>query len=217
MRFLTAGSACRWAAKEASSLPAAAIGLPVGWGLGEARGGVAGGGGEGDLTVSLPAGTLRRSMTPATPQQRFQALGLVLPPAPKPIGAYVPSLVLGNFLYASGHLPILPDGSLVRGRVGGDLDADGGKQAARQVALTILATLQATVGSLDRVRRVVKVLGMVNCTPEFEQHPHVLNGCSELFAEIWGRESGIGVRSAVGVASLPSGVPVEIEALFELA
>jgi enamine deaminase RidA (YjgF/YER057c/UK114 family) len=152
----------------------------------------------------------------ASVQQRFLSLSLSLPPAPKPIGAYTPSLILGGFLYVSGHLPILSDGTLLRGRVGSDLDADAGKQAARHVGLTILATLLATAGSLDRVRRVVKVFGMVNCTPEFEQHPHVLNGCSELFAEIWGREMGIGVRSAVGVVSLPNGVPVEIEALFEL-
>ncbi|MEI6239784.1 MAG: RidA family protein [Planctomycetia bacterium] len=154
---------------------------------------------------------------PSTPQQRLTALGLLLPPAPKPIGAYVPSLALGNFLYCSGHLPLLPDGGLIKGRVGADLDADAGRAAARQVALALLASVIAAVGSLDRVRRVVKVLGMVQCTPEFEQHPQVLNGCSELFAELWGREAGIGVRSAVGVASLPSGVAVEIEALFELA
>jgi len=159
---------------------------------------------------------LTMSESLASVQQRFLSLSLSLPPAPKPIGAYTPSLILGSFLYVSGHLPILSDGTLLRGRVGSDLDADAGKQAARHVGLTILATLLATAGSLDRVRRVVKVFGMVNCTPEFEQHPHVLNGCSELFAEIWGREMGIGVRSAVGVASLPNGVPVEIEALFEL-
>jgi enamine deaminase RidA (YjgF/YER057c/UK114 family) len=100
--------------------------------------------------------------------------------------------------------------------VGADLDVDAGRAAARQVALALLATVISAVGSLDRVRRVVKVLGMVQCTPEFQQHPQVLNGCSELFAELWGREAGIGVRSAVGVASLPSGVAVEIEALFEL-
>jgi enamine deaminase RidA (YjgF/YER057c/UK114 family) len=151
-----------------------------------------------------------------TPQQRLVDLGLTLPSAPKPIGAYVPSLVLGNFLYCSGHLPLLPDGGLVTGRVGADLDVDAGRAAARQVALALLATVIAAVGSLDRVQRVVKVLGMVQCTPEFQQHPQVLNGCSELFAELWGRAAGIGVRSAVGVASLPSGVAVEIEALFEL-
>jgi enamine deaminase RidA (YjgF/YER057c/UK114 family) len=156
---------------------------------------------------------------PATdsPQARFAALGLTLPPAPKPIGVYTPSLVVAPHILLSGHGPLLPDGSLLRGRVGRDLDADGGKQAARQVGLTMLATLIASLGSLDRVKRVVKVLGMVNCTSDFEKHPYVINGASELFAEVWGRELGIGVRSAVGMGSLPDDIPVEIEAMFELA
>ncbi|MEI8228336.1 MAG: RidA family protein [Planctomycetota bacterium] len=157
-------------------------------------------------------------MTPApSAQTRFEALGLALPPAPKPIGAYKPFLQVGSHVYVSGHLPLLPDGSLLRGRVGGNLDADAGKAAARQVALTILATLLMNLDSLDRVGRVLKVLGVVSCTPDFEKHPHVMNGCSELFAEIWGADHGVGVRSAIGVTSLPSGVPVEIEAMFELA
>jgi enamine deaminase RidA (YjgF/YER057c/UK114 family) len=105
----------------------------------------------------------------------------------------------------------------MRGRVGRDHDADAGKQAARQVGLTMLATLIDRLGSLDKVARVIKVLGMVNCTPDFEKHPHVINGCSELLAEIWGADRGVGVRSAFGVASLPNDVPVEIEAIFELA
>ena len=151
------------------------------------------------------------------PQQRLESLALALPPAPKPAGVYKPALVVDRHLYVSGHGPLLPDGTLMRGRVGRDYDADGGKRAARQVGLTMLATLLATVGSLDRIKRVIKVLGMVNCTSDFERHPYVINGCSELFAEIWGQENGIGVRSAVGVGSLPDDIPVEIEALFELA
>jgi enamine deaminase RidA (YjgF/YER057c/UK114 family) len=99
---------------------------------------------------------------------------------------------MGNLLYTSGHLPLLPDGSLLRGKVGVDLDADAGKAAARQVACAILATLENALGSVDRVKRVVKVLGMVNCTPDFTKQPHVLNGCSELFAEIWGADAGNG-------------------------
>jgi enamine deaminase RidA (YjgF/YER057c/UK114 family) len=153
----------------------------------------------------------------STPQQRFEALGLTLPPAPKPAGVYKPCLTVGRHLYVSGHGPLLPDGTMMRGRVGRDHDADGGKKAARQVGLTILATLIANLGSLDKIGRVIKVLGMVNCTPEFEKHPSVVNGCSELFAEIWGAEHGIGVRSAVGMGSLPDDIPVEIEAMFELA
>jgi enamine deaminase RidA (YjgF/YER057c/UK114 family) len=153
----------------------------------------------------------------STPQQRFEALGLTLPPAPKPAGVYKPCLTVGRHLYVSGHGPLLPDGTMMRGRVGRDHDADGGKKAARQVGLTILAALIANLGSLDKIGRVIKVLGMVNCTPEFEKHPSVVNGCSELFAEIWGPEHGIGVRSAVGMGSLPDDIPVEIEAMFELA
>lgn len=151
-----------------------------------------------------------------TPQQRLESLKVALPPAPSPIGAYKPALVVGRHLYLSGHLPILPDGTLMRGRVGRDLDPDAGKAAARQAGLTMLATIIAAVGSLDRVGRLIKVLGLVNCTADFEKHPHVVNGASELFAEMWGPDHGVGVRSAFGVGSLPNDVPVEIEAIFEL-
>ena len=150
-------------------------------------------------------------------QQRFESLGLVLPPAPSPAGVYKPCVTVGNLLYVSGHGPLLPDGTLMVGCVGRDLDADQGKAAARQVGLTNLATLLANLDGLDRVRRVVKVLGMVYATPDFARHPYVINGCSELFAEIWGTDAGIGVRSAVGMGSLPGNIPVEIEAIFELA
>ena len=108
------------------------------------------------------------------------------------------------------------DGTLIVGRVGRDMDMDAGKAAARQVGLTMLATIKANLGSLDRVKRVIKVLGMVGCEPEFERHPYVINGCSELFAAIWGEDNGVGVRSAVGMGSLPGNIPVEIEALFEI-
>lgn len=152
-----------------------------------------------------------------TAHARFLSLGLTLPPAPKPVGVYKPALIVDRHLYVSGHGPLLPDNTLMRGRVGRDLDAEGGKRAARQVALTMLATLLATLSSLDRVKRVIKVLGMVNCTAEFEKHPFVINGASELFAEIWGPEHGIGARSAVGMGPLPGNIAVEIEAIFELA
>jgi len=132
------------------------------------------------------------------------------------MGVYKPGLVDGTYLWLSGHGPLQADRTLIVGRVGVDLDMDGGKAAARQVGLAMLATIRATVGSLDRVRRVVKVLGMVNSTPDFERHPYVINGCSELFAEIWGADLGVGVRSAVGMGSLPGNIPVEVEALFEL-
>lgn len=152
----------------------------------------------------------------STPDQRFHKLGLVLPPAPKPMGVYKPFLIDGKHLFVSGHGTLREDGSLIIGKVGVDMDADEAKLAARQVGLAILATLKANVGSLDKIKRVIKVLGMVNATPEFGRHPFVINGCSELFAQVWGEENGVGVRSAVGMGSLPDNIPVEIEALFEL-
>jgi enamine deaminase RidA (YjgF/YER057c/UK114 family) len=151
-----------------------------------------------------------------TAEQRFAGLGLNLPPAPTPLGVYKPCLVVGNFLYVSGHGTVQADKSLIIGRIGKDMDAEAGKLAARQVGLAILATIRAHLGSLDKVKRVIKVLGMVNCVPEFERHPYIINGCSELFAQVWGEENGIGVRSAVGFGSLPDNIPVEIEAMFEL-
>jgi enamine deaminase RidA (YjgF/YER057c/UK114 family) len=152
----------------------------------------------------------------STAEQRFAQLGLVLPPAPTPLGVYKPCLVVGNYLYVSGHGTVKEDKSLIIGRIGRDIDMESGKLAARQVGLAILSTIRAHVGSLDKVKRVIKVLGMVNCVPEFEKHPYVINGCSELFAQVWGNDNGVGVRSAVGFGSLPDNIPVEIEAMFEL-
>lgn len=151
-----------------------------------------------------------------TAEENFSALGLVLPPAPKPLGVYKPCLVDGKYLYLSGHGTVKEDGSLIIGRIGVDMDMEEGKLAARQVGLAMLATIKANIGSLNKVKRVIKVLGMVNATADFERHPYVINGCSELFAAVWGEEYGIGVRSAVGMGSLPDNIPVEIEAMFEL-
>lgn len=148
--------------------------------------------------------------------EQFEKLGLTLPPAPKPLGVYKPCLVDGKYLYLSGHGTVQNDGTLIIGRVGEDMDMEAGKLAARQVGLAMLATIKANLGSLNKVKRVIKVLGMVNATPAFERHPYVINGCSELFASVWGEENGIGVRSAVGFGSLPDNIPVEIEAMFEL-
>ena len=106
--------------------------------------------------------------------------------------------------------------SLIIGRIGKDLTMDEGKLAAQQVGLTMLATIQANIGSINKIKRVIKVLGMVNCTPDFGKHPYVINGCSELFAAVWGPDNGVGTRSAVGFGSLPDSIAVEIEALFEL-
>jgi enamine deaminase RidA (YjgF/YER057c/UK114 family) len=152
-----------------------------------------------------------------TAEQNFAALGLNLPPAPQPLGVYKPYLIDGKYLYVSGHGTVKDDKSLIIGRIGADMNAEEGKLAARQVGLAILSTIKTNLGSLDKVKRVIKVLGMVNCTPDFEKHPFIINGCSELFAKVWGEENGIGVRSAVGMGSLPDNIPVEIEALFELA
>jgi len=152
----------------------------------------------------------------ASPEERLAALQLILPPAPKPVAVYKPMVIVGSLAYVSGHGPVLPDKTQITGRVGADLDLDAGKAAARQVGLTILATLRNELGSLNRVRRVIKILGMVNCSPDFQQHPSVINGCSELFAEVFGPEAGIGSRSAVGMGSLPGNIAVEIEAIFEI-
>jgi len=152
-----------------------------------------------------------------TAEENFAALGLTLPPAPKPLGVYKPCLVDGKYLYLSGHGTVKEDGSLIIGRIGVDMDIEAGKLAARQVGLAMLATIKANIGSLNKVKRVIKVLGMVNATADFERHPYVINGCSELFAAVWGEENGIGVRSAVGMGSLPDNIPVEIEAMFELS
>ena len=151
-----------------------------------------------------------------SPDQRFAQLGLTLPPPPKPLGVYKPFLIVGNMVYVSGHGTVKEDGTLIIGKVGVTLNVDEAKLAAQQVGLAILATLTKNLGSLNKIKRVVKVLGMVNAVPEFERHPFVINGCSELFAKVWGEENGVGVRSAVGMNSLPDNIPVEIEALFEL-
>ena len=152
-----------------------------------------------------------------TPDENFSKLGLNLPPAPAPMGVYKPFLVVGNLVYVSGHGPVLEDKSLIKGRVGHDMDQAAGKLAAQQVGLTILSTLKTNLGTFNKIKRVIKVLGMVNCIETFENHPFIINGCSELFANIWGSDNGVGVRSAVGMGSLPGNIPVEIEAVFELA
>lgn len=146
-------------------------------------------------------------------KDRLKAMGLTLPPAPKPAGVYRPILVIDNQLYVSGQGPVLEDGTLMVGKVGSDVGKEEGKLAARQVGLTMLSTIITHTPDELIIKRVVKVLGMVNATPEFESHPYVINGFSELFAEVFGEENGIGVRSAVGMY-LPKNIPVEIEAAF---
>lgn len=149
-------------------------------------------------------------------EEQFVRMALSLPPAPSPVGVYKPYLIEGKYLYLSGHGPVQNDRSLIIGRIGKDMDIEQGKLAARQVGLTMLSTIRTHIGDLGKIKRVLKIFGMVNCTPEFERHPYVINGCSELFAAVWGEENGVGVRSAVGFGSLPDNIPVEIEAIFEL-
>jgi len=153
---------------------------------------------------------------PSTPESRIQELRLTLPKPPKPVAKYRPALLVGNLLHVSGHGPVQPDGTLLTGRVGAELDTAQGKDAARVVGLAILSTVRNTLGSLDRVRRLVKTLGMVNCTPAYTDHPQVINGFSEVMAEVFGEEAGVGARSAVGMVSLPGNIAVEIECIFEV-
>ena len=148
--------------------------------------------------------------------ENFDALGLDLPPPPKPMGVYKPFLQIGNMVYVSGHGTLRTDGTLIMGKIGEELDLEEGKLAARQVGLAIISTLRDNLGSLDKIDRVVKVLGMVYAVPSFDKHPYIINGCSEIFQTVWGEEKGVGVRSAVGMGSLPNNIPVEIEAQFLL-
>jgi enamine deaminase RidA (YjgF/YER057c/UK114 family) len=152
-----------------------------------------------------------------THEERFVGLQLTLPPAPQPVAVYRPVVVVQGLAYVSGHGPLRADGSKITGRVGAELNLAEGQAAARQVGLAILATLRSQFGSLDRVKRVIKVLGMVNSAADFYDHPQVINGCSELFAAVFGATDGIGARSAVGMGPLPGNIAVEIEAIFELA
>lgn len=149
-------------------------------------------------------------------EQKLQELKIELPPVPAPFGVYKPLLIQGNLAYLSGHGPLKSDGSVTIGRVGDELNQEDGYNAARQTGLAILATLKSHLGSLDRVNQVVKLLGFVNCTSDFTQHPAVINGCSDLFAEIFGKEKGIGTRSALGTNALPGNIPVEVECIFEI-
>jgi enamine deaminase RidA (YjgF/YER057c/UK114 family) len=148
-------------------------------------------------------------------ERKIQEMGLVLPPAPPPGGVYRPITISGKMLYVSGHGPVRADGTLIAGVVGADLSMEDGYAAARQVGLTMLSTLREQLDSLNSIKRIMKVLGMVNSAPDFRDHPKVINGFSELMMEIWGEDNGLGARSAVGMI-LPGHIAVEVEAIFEL-
>ena len=150
-------------------------------------------------------------------ESRLGELGLTLPAPPAPIATYVRAVKVGSLLFVSGHGPAAaPDGKSYAGKVGRDLTLEQGRAAARLVGLNVLASVRSTLGSLDRVARVVKVLGMVNATEDFTQQPQVVNGFSDLMVELFGEERGKGARSAVGMGSLPNNIPVEVEAIFEV-
>ncbi|MCS7268956.1 MAG: RidA family protein [Geminicoccaceae bacterium] len=148
-------------------------------------------------------------------EKRLAEKGIVLPPVSAPVANYVNAVRTGNLLFLSGKGPSFPDGTQGKGKLGADLSIEEGYRHARQVGLNLIAVLRAELGDLDRVARIVKVLGMVNATPDFTDHPKVINGCSDLFVEVFG-ERGRHARSAVGVASLPGGISVEIECIVEV-
>jgi enamine deaminase RidA (YjgF/YER057c/UK114 family) len=150
-------------------------------------------------------------------EANLKAKNIVLPEAPRPVANYITALELDGLLYVSGHGPAPVPGARKTGKVGADLSVDEGYQAARLTGLGILATVRQKLGSLDRVERVVKLLGMVNAAPDFADHPKVINGCSDLFVEVFGEERGRGTRSAVGMGSLPGNIATEIEAVFQIA
>ena len=148
--------------------------------------------------------------------EKMISLGIELPSRPVAAGLYKPLFLDGDLAYFSGHLPINFDGSMISGCVGVDLTQEQATFAARQAGLNVLATVKAELGSLNRVCQVVKILGMVNAPSNFSQHPQIVNGCSELFRDIWGEDKGIGVRSAFGVSGLPANACVEIEGIFKI-
>lgn len=149
-------------------------------------------------------------------EARLKELNITLPAAPKVLGLYRPIVVAGSMAYLSGHGPLKPDGSLVTGRLGLDMDVESGYDAARLTGLAMLSTLQTNLGSLDKIKRLVKLFGLVRCSDSFVDQPAVINGCSELFRDVFGEDAGVAARSAVGANSLPAGMSVEIEAIFEV-
>jgi enamine deaminase RidA (YjgF/YER057c/UK114 family) len=149
-------------------------------------------------------------------ESRLRELGIELPAAPKPVGVYKPLVVVGNLAYLSGHGPLQHNNQLITGRLGLDMDVESGYNAARVTGLAMLATLKANLGSLNKVKRLIKLLGLVRSTDGFDKQPAVINGCSELFRDVFGQDAGVGARSALGTNSLPGGIAVEIEAIFEI-
>jgi enamine deaminase RidA (YjgF/YER057c/UK114 family) len=148
-------------------------------------------------------------------EQRLAALGLTLPPPPAPIGNYVPFRRAGQFLFLSGVGPRKPDGSIITGKLGAELDIPAGYEAAKMCGLNMLVNMRTALGSLDQVDTILKVLGMVNAVPSFTEHPKVIDGCTDLLVSVFG-ENGRPARSAVGMGSLPRDISVEVEAIVLL-
>ena len=146
---------------------------------------------------------------------KLAELGLTLPPAPQPVAVYKIASQVGNLLFLSGHGPLQENKTLITGKVGAALSVEEGKAAAKQTGLAMLATLKKELGSLNKIKKLVKTLAMVNCNSDFTEHPQVINGFSELMKEVFG-DAGVGARSAVGMNSLPSDMSIEIECIFEL-
>jgi enamine deaminase RidA (YjgF/YER057c/UK114 family) len=150
------------------------------------------------------------------PELRLKQLGLVLPDPPKPVATYIGAVRVGSLLFVSGHGPVKDGQHLFIGKLGRDMEAHEGKRAAQLVMLNMLATIKSTLGSLNQVMRVVKLLCLVNSSPDFRQQPEVANGASDLLLEIFGEDRGSHARSAVGMGALPFGIAVEIEGIFEV-
>lgn len=155
-------------------------------------------------------------MTTQALENRLAELGYQLPVLPTSKGIYKRCMIVGNLLYLSGHISVNHDGTAFTGKLGADLTDEEGVYAARQCGLAMLASIKEVLGGFEKIVRVVKLLGMVNCTTDYTKHPIIINGCSELFRDVWGEDLGVGCRSAVGMGSLPSNVAVEIEAIFEV-
>jgi enamine deaminase RidA (YjgF/YER057c/UK114 family) len=178
------------------------VGMVLGWGLHA-------------WTPDGPAAAGQDKKSP-TPEERLRQLKIELPPVTKPTNTLVNAVRVGDMLYVSGTGPGKVDGKAVVGRLGHDYDVAKGKAAARLIGLQVLSVVKQELGSLDKVERLVKTLGMVHATPDFTQHPEVINGFSDLMVEVFGEDAGKGARSAVGMSSLPAGIPVEIEAIFQV-
>src|SRR5262245_38434309 len=153
----------------------------------------------------------------STPEQRLQELNIVLPPPPKPVAKYKPTVQVGSLLFVSGHGPAKLEGqTLILGKFGAKVSIEQGKESARLVGINILSTVRTALGSLNRVKRLVKTLGMVNSAPDFLEQPQVINGFSELMAQVFGEDAGVGTGSHGGMGALPGDIPVEIECIFEV-